>query len=165
MHESDDDLAAVQDLLDRSHAGSGEHLRRAFSQDQRLSAAELVDALPGIFEMHLAVVTPTGAPLVAPVDGFLVRGKVCLGLPAASVRTGLVRRDPRVSASYIGERASFIVHGAVVETDDELFESTATELYVAQYGDWFRQHLEEQRRTGGAGLSGVIEPRVLFAKR
>jgi hypothetical protein len=162
VHETDDDVAALQDLLDRSRAGSGEHLRQAFGPP--LSAAELVAALSGIFEMHLAVVTSAGAPLVAPVDGFLLRGRVCVGLPPASVRTGLVRRDPRVSASFIGERCSFIVHGSVVEVDDDLFDSTATELYVAQYGDWFRDHMAEQQRKNGRGFAGVIEPRVLFAK-
>jgi hypothetical protein len=163
VKETDADLAALQALLDRSHAASGEHLRLAFDQEQRLSARELVDALPGLFEMHLAVVTSDGAPLVAPVDGFLLRGKIGVGLPAASVRTGLVRRDPRVSASYIGETCSFIVHGTVVEVQDELFDSTATELYVAQYGDWFRDHLERMR-TEAPGFAGIIEPRVLFAK-
>jgi hypothetical protein len=169
VHETADDLASLQDLLDRSHRSSGAHLRSAFDQEHRLSASELVAALPGIVEMHLAVVTGAGAPLVAPVDAFLFRGKVCFGLPAVSVRTPLLRRDPRISASFVSERVSFILHGTAVEvTDDhpwsERFEATAIELAVAQYGEGIKEWLERKRATDGTGYGGIAEPRVLFAK-
>lgn len=100
MRETDEDLERLQALLERSFDRSGEHLRSAFGQEHRLSAASLVDRLPGLFEMHFAVIAADGAPLVAPVDGFVLRGKICLGLPAPAVRARLVRRDPRVSASF-----------------------------------------------------------------
>ena len=170
MRETEDDLAELQDLLDRSHRGSGEHLRSAFDQENRLPARSLVESLPGIFEMHFAVVTGQGAPLVAPLDGFLLRGKVCLGLPEKSVRARCVRRDPRVSASYVGEGVSFIVHGTVTEVGDghpwaDLLDETSRSLYVAQYGDGFNEWLDRKQATEGRGFAGFIEPRVMFAKR
>ena len=169
MRETAGDLAELQDVLDRSHQRSGEHLRSAFDQEHRLSATELATSLVGIFEMHLAVVTSDGKPLVAPVDGFLLRGKVCVGLPERSVRARLLRRDPSVSASYIGEGASFIVHGTVTEVGPghdlfELFSATARDLYVAQYGDGFAEWMDRRVATEGPGFSGIIEPRVMFAK-
>jgi hypothetical protein len=169
LHETDDDIDRLQDLLDRSHARSGEHLRSAFDQANRVSATTLVERLPGIFEMHLAVVTADGAPLAAPVDGFVLRGTICIGLPERSVRARLVRRDPRVSASFVSDTVSFIVHGTAVEVDEahpwfDLYDRTARGLYVAQYGEWFDDWLTQKQEREGRGFSGFIEPRVLFAK-
>lgn len=41
MRETDDDLEALQNLLDVSFARSGEHLRSAFDQEHRLPARTL----------------------------------------------------------------------------------------------------------------------------
>ena len=169
MHETGDDLARLQAVLDRSFEGSGEHLRSAFDQENRLSAEALVEALPGIFEMHLAVTAADGSPLVAPVDGFFLRGNVCVGLPAKSVRARRVRRDPRASASFVGDSASFIVHGTLLEVREghplvDLFDVTTRRLYAEQYGGWFNDWLDHKQATEGRGFTGFVEPRVMFAK-
>lgn len=126
--------------------------------------------MPPIFEMHLAVVTSAGAPLVAPVDGLCFRGRVWIGLPPASVRARLLLQDPRASASYASDAISFIVHGRFVPVDfgdpeREAFDVLARRLYVAHYGEWFDAWLAERLRTEGAGPTGFIEPRAMFAKR
>src|SRR5262245_45688985 len=100
MHETDDDLRALETLLSESHRMGGRHLRSIFTDAARPSAAELVRKLSNIFEVHLATTTVGGAPLVAPVDGCFFKGKLWFGVPADSLRTTLLRRDPRVSASY-----------------------------------------------------------------
>jgi len=169
MRETDGDLEDLQRLLDASFAGSGEHLRSAFDQERRLSAEALVTLLPGLFEMHLAVGTAAGAPLVAPVDGFLLRGKICLGLPAISVRARLVRQDSRVSVSFNTDGVAFIAHGTFVEVAEghpmvELFDDTSRQLYVDQYGDWFGDWLDRKLEVEGRGVTGYIQPRVIFAK-
>ncbi len=156
-------------VLDASFAGSGEHLRSAFDQEHRLSAREFTARLPGLFEMHLAVVTGDGAPLVAPVDGYLFRGRVCLGLPQQSARARLIRNDARVSASFDAEHVSFIVHGAFVEVDEGHewwagFDERTRRLYTDQLGDWFDEWLDDKIEREGRGTSGYIEPRVMFAK-
>ena len=46
MHETEDDLRALEDLLDRSHANAGPHLRSIFSDERRIPAAELPALLP-----------------------------------------------------------------------------------------------------------------------
>jgi len=48
MLESADELSALQALLDRSHAGSTEHLRDIISEDRRLTAANIVALLTGM---------------------------------------------------------------------------------------------------------------------
>jgi hypothetical protein len=100
MLESETDLAQLQLLMDRSLGAAGPHLRPIFGGDNWLTAEELSGALDGIFELHLAVVARTGAPLVAPIDGISFRGKISFGLPEGAVRAQLLRLEPRVSASY-----------------------------------------------------------------
>lgn len=170
MHETDRDIAELQRVLDASIENSGEHIRSAFGQDTRPTASEIAAALSGIFEMHLAVVTSGGAPLVAPIDGIFYRGQVWAGIPVKAVRSRLVRRDPRVSASYNASDFAFIVHGWFREppADDpkgDGFAALARSLYVEQYGDWFEAWLDERERTEGPGVTGYIEPRRIFAKR
>jgi hypothetical protein len=169
VEETDGDLVRLQLVLDESAERSGGHLRSAFAQDRRPSAQQLADALVGIFEMHLAAVTSDGTPLVAPVDGIFYRGRVWVGLPAHSVRAKLVRRDPRVSASYNAARVAFIVHGTFREPgldDPERrgFDRLSRSLYVEQYGDWFGPWMDKRDQTTGPGVTGFIEPRRMYAK-
>lgn len=169
MEETDADIDHLQLVLDESAIGSGGHLHTAFAQETRPSARQLAAALTGIFEMHLAVVTSDGAPLVAPIDGILYRGRVWIGIPPQAVRSRLIRREPRVSASYNADNVAFIVHGLFREppTDDAQrrgFDALARSLYTQQYGDWFGAWLDERDRTTGPGVTGYIEPRRLYAK-
>ncbi len=167
MRETPAEIDSLQDMLDRSFERSGEHLRSAFQQTKRPTATALVGALPGIFEMHLAVATSTGAPLVAPVDAVLFRGQVWFGLPGTAVRARLLKRDRRVSASYVADGIALIVHGSAVTPDNarvEEFEQVTRELYVALYGKgWLDWHAAQQFGAGPAGFSGYIQPRVMFA--
>jgi hypothetical protein len=124
-----------------------------------------------IFEMHLAVITSDGAPLVAPIDGVFFKGKVWFGLPAAALRARLVRRGPRVSASYTrGESFAFVVHGVareVSELDPQFapYSAYTQELYVNAYGPgWIKWH-EKNRGNAGEQYSGFIEPTRMFVKR
>lgn len=170
MHESEDDLTELQRVLDASIEQGGEHLRSAFGQETRPTARQVVEALSGIFEMHLAVATADGAPLVAPIDGIFYRGRVWIGIPPKAVRARLVRRDPRVSASYNVTDFAFIVHGRFHEPpkDDGKrlgFTEVARALYVEQYGDWFGPWMDERDRANGPGVTGFIEPRRMYARR
>jgi hypothetical protein len=171
MRESETDLTQLQGLMDRSLGAAGPHLRSIFDDSNRLTAGELAAALDGIFEMHLAVVASTGAPLVAPIDGVLFRGRIWFGLPAGTVRARLLRRDPRVSASYTRRSFAFIVHGKAQEAEEasdswKEYEGLLRDLYVAQYGpgwtEWY-EHLRQQPRD--LSFTGYIDPRVMFAKR
>jgi hypothetical protein len=170
VRESDFELDELQALLDRSAEASGAHLRSAFDQSNRLTARALCDALPGIFELHLAVLSGAGAPLVAPLDGILFRGKVWIGLPDGALRARLVRRDPRVSASYNAPSVAFIVHGTAreVSADDPLlddYSEHALGLYAEQFGDaWLAWRKAQARPPDSLEFTGYIEPRVMFAK-
>ena len=169
MRETPADLDRVQARLDEGRRQAGPHLRRAFGE-KATTAAELVAALDGIFEMHLAVLTRSGAPLVAPIDGVLFHGDVWFGVPAAAVRTSLLRADPRVSASYTSGETAFIVHGEARELEPGTplaveWEELTTELYVAQYGpQWLEWRDRNRTEEPDRSFTGWIEPRRLFAK-
>ena len=171
MRETEADLVELQALLDRSDGAAGPHLRSIFDDRQRATASDVVATLDGVFEMHLATVTAGGAPLVAPLDGILFHGKVWFGLPAASLRARLVRRNAAVSASFTRESFAFIVHGTAHELEPGTapateFDALVRELYVGLYGPgWLEWHERHKRETGGDdGFNGWIEPRRMFAK-
>ena len=42
-HETPEDIAELQRLLDASHAAAGPHLREIFSDERRVAAADLLE--------------------------------------------------------------------------------------------------------------------------
>jgi hypothetical protein len=171
VRETPAEIETLQKLLDESDLNAGEHLRLIFGGANRLSATELIAKLNGIFEIHPATLTRDGSPLVAPIDAIFLHGKVFLSIASTAVRSGLLRRDPRVSVSYTDGSFGLIVHGVAIEIPDESdaaheFLEVARELYVAMYGPgWITFHEQRRREKQGRDWSGSIDPRVMFAKR
>ena len=57
MHETAADLAALQELLDRSYANAGAHLLRIHTPERRLTAEQLCERLQGMCLLALATVS------------------------------------------------------------------------------------------------------------
>ena len=95
MYETGEDLARLQDLLDRSYARAGQHLRAITTPERRLTAGQVSAYLHGIKHIALATATADGRPRVGPVDGFFVRGRFHCGTSPTSMR---VRLPTRVSS-------------------------------------------------------------------
>jgi uncharacterized pyridoxamine 5'-phosphate oxidase family protein len=150
VHETADDLDALQRLLDSSYAAAGEHLRRVITPERRLSAPALAARLDGVRLLALATSTADGRPIVGPVDGVFYRGAFWFGSAPDSVRFRHIRARPDVSATHIeGEPFSVTVHGRAVLADlrDPAragFRAALAELYTPRYGDgwidWAEQH-------------------------
>jgi hypothetical protein len=140
VHETADDLAALQELLDRSYAGAGEHLLRIHTPERRLGAKPLADRLTGMCLLSLATVTADGRPIVGPVDGIFFRGAFHFGSSPDSVRFRHIRARPQVSATYLpGEELGVAVHGRaeMVDVSSGPFRDTLLEVYVPRYGpEW-----------------------------
>lgn len=94
MHETDADLAALQDLLDRSVAHAGTQLRRVITPERRLDAPRVCRRLDGVSLLALATVTADGRPLVSPVDGVFYRGAFYFGSAPDSVKFRHIRARP-----------------------------------------------------------------------
>ncbi len=142
MHETEADLANLQQMLDASHRAAGEHLRSIFLDDRRLDAAGLTALLPGVQILSLATVTADGRPLVGPVDGLFYRGHFYFGSSPDSVRFRHIRARPHVSATHVrGEELAIVVHGVAHEintssTDQTGFRDYAVEVYGEQWNEW-----------------------------
>jgi len=143
MHETADDLAKLQELLDRSYAAAGEHLQRIITPERRLTAAEVAERLTGMSLLSLATVTADCRPRVGPVDGVFFRGAFYFGSAPDSMRMRHLRTRPQVSATHVPrEELSVTVHGraAFVDVKDPKnleFRQALLEVYVPLYGeDW-----------------------------
>jgi uncharacterized pyridoxamine 5'-phosphate oxidase family protein len=148
VHETAEDLAALQDLLDRSAAAAGGHLQMILTPERRLRAPELCARLPGMSLLVLATVTTDGRPLVGPVDGIFYRGAFYFGSSPDSVRFRHIRHRPHVSASHLpGEHLAVTVHGRAVPVDVRSseqagFRQTLLEVYVPRYGPEWENFLD-----------------------
>jgi Pyridoxamine 5'-phosphate oxidase len=149
VHESPDDIAALQELLDRSYAAAGPHLLRIHTLERRLNAEEVVERVTGMCLLTLTTVTADCRPIAGPVDGIFYRGAFHFGSSPDSVRFRHIRRRPQVSATHLpGEELGITVHGHAAPVDvraDEGrgFRRTLLEIYVPRYGpDWEEEFLD-----------------------
>jgi hypothetical protein len=165
MHETAEDLARLQRLLEASRADAGSHLREVFADERALTAADVVPLLDGVRILAVATVSAAGEPIVAPLDGILYRGSFHVGTSRTSVRARHLAARPTVSAAWIdGERYAVVVHGRAVAVDlaDPIargFRDCLVGLYGPRFGagwiDWATAEAVYFR----------IEPRKMFASR
>jgi len=144
MHETPEDLAALQELLDRSYASAGEHLRGIITPERRLSAEQVAERLRGMSLLALATATADGRPIVGPVDGIFLRGAFYFGSSPSSLRFRHLRARPHVSATHLrGEELAVTVHGraALVPAEGQL-RKTLLEVYVPRYGAQWESFLD-----------------------
>jgi len=148
MHETDEDLAALQVLLDRSYANAGEHLLRIHTPEHRLTAEEVCARLTGMRLLALATVSSAGRPIVGPVDGIFFRGAFHFGSAPDSVRFRHIQARPHVSATHLpGEDFAVTVHGRAVPLDvgaeeNAVFRQTLLDVYVPRYGEEWSHFLD-----------------------
>jgi Pyridoxamine 5'-phosphate oxidase len=145
VHESDEDLAALQDLLDRSYAAGGKHLLRIHTPERRLTAAQVAERLQGMVLLALATATADGRPIVGPVDGIFYRGAFHFGSSPDSMRFRHIARRPHVSATHLpGEELGVTVHGRATRVPVEGgFREALLSIYVPRYGaEWETDFLD-----------------------
>ncbi len=150
MHETPDDLTALQQLLDASDARAGAHLRSIITPQRRLTARQLAEVLTGMRLLVLATVTADGRPIAGPVDGIFYRGAFHFGSAPDSLRFRHIRARPQVSATHVpGEELAVTVHGRAIELDMTALENaglrqTVLDIYVPRYGADWEQFLDRE---------------------
>jgi hypothetical protein len=159
MHETEEELEALQGLLDASYARAGAHLRYIWGEESRLDARQLCAELKGVQVLDLATVTPRCEPRVAPVDGLFFRGRFWFGSSPTSGRFRNIRANPAVSGSVTRGLETFLVlvHGNAVEADPRGpdaggFADYARETYDF---DWDAAH--------PTAPYALIDPRTMLA--
>jgi len=148
MHENADDIATLQDLLDRSYAAAGSHLLGIHSPGRRLTAADLAARLQGMRLLVLATVSSAGRPVTGPVDGVFHHGSFYFGTSPDAVRWRHLRHNQAVSATHLpSEDWAVIVHGVAVPVDTSRphpdgLRATLLEVYTPRYGPQWEQFLD-----------------------
>ena len=118
MHETPEDLAALQDLLDRSYAQAGPHLLRIITPERRLSAEQVAERLTGCGCWRSRPSRPTGGRS----SGRSTASSSAARSTSARRRTPCASRHigarPQVSATHLpGEELAVTVHGRAVPVD------------------------------------------------
>ena len=150
MHETREDLEALQQLIDSSYAAAGPHLLSIHEPERRLTAAQVAERLVGMCLLNLATVTADCRPIVGPVDGIFYRGAFYFGSSPDSVRFRHIARRPQVSATHLpGEELAVTVHGRAVTVDVQAPEGaglrrTLLEVYVPRYGPEWEEFLDSE---------------------
>ena len=146
MHETPEDLAALQDVLDRSYDGAGQHLHRIITPERRLTAEQVAERLTGMCLLALATATADGRPLIGPVDGVFFRGAFHFGSAPDSVRFRHIRARPHVSATHLpGEELAVTVHGRAEIVDvgpGTAFRQALLDVYVPRYGPGWEKFID-----------------------
>lgn len=129
MLETDAEMAALQRLLDASHAGSTEHLREIINDDRTLSARTVVALLTGMKVLAVATVTAQGEPRISALDGHFLHGTWTFSTSGAAAKARHMRARPSVSVAHVeGEVLAVFSHGRVErmrESDPDWAETIA----------------------------------------
>jgi nitroimidazol reductase NimA-like FMN-containing flavoprotein (pyridoxamine 5'-phosphate oxidase superfamily) len=148
VHETAEDLADLQSLLDRSYARAGTHLLRILTPERRMTADQVAERVTGMSLLALATVTADCRPIVGPVDGVFFRGSFHFGSAPDSVRFRHIRERPQASATHLpGEELAVTVHGRAVAVDvsseaEAEFRRTLLEVYTPRYGAEWEKFLD-----------------------
>jgi hypothetical protein len=146
MKEQPDDLAALQELIDRSYAAAGPHLLAIHTPERRLSAEQVCERLTGMRLLALATVSAAGRPVVGPVDGIFLHGAFHFGSAPESARARHIAARPWVSATHLpGEELAITVHGRAEPVDVSAgdLRETLLSIYVPRYGESWADMLED----------------------
>jgi hypothetical protein len=177
MHETPEDIDALQTLLDRSLQHAGKNLRDVHSQGRQLSAAELSERLQGPRWLVVATVSSDCRPFTVQVDGTFYRGRFYFGVSdRCSLKARHLARNPAISATHVpddnwvvtvhgrAERADVSrdggpgIHGVLVHTYRQRYGPEWTDEAVTSDSIYFRIEpdrmftldLTEVRRANGA---------------
>lgn len=136
MFETPDEIAALQALLDASHASSTEHLRSIINDERKLSARDLVALLTGMKVLSVATVTAGAEPRISAMDGHFLHGTWTFSTSGAAAKARHMRVRPSVSVAHVdNEEMAVFSHGLVVrmgESDQDWAETISH--WTAHYG-------------------------------
>ena len=144
MHETPEDIRALQDLLDRSYARAGAHLRSITTPERRVTAEDLAAELTGMCLLVVATVTADCRPIAGPLDGIFYRGAFHFGTAPDSICYRHLLARPQVSATHLPrEEFAVNVHGRAVPVEvTGGFRETLLEVYVPRYGPEWESFLD-----------------------
>jgi len=117
VYETEAELAGLQDLLDESLAGAGQHLRGIIRPGERtLTAAQLVGVITGMCTLAVSSVTARCEPRVSGADGHFLHGCWIISTARSAVKARHFAARPAVSVAHLrGDDFGVFTHGTVHE--------------------------------------------------
>ena len=120
MYETPDEMAALQELLDRSHAGATDHLRDIINAERRLTARDLVALLTGMKVISVATVTAQGHPRISAMDGHFLHASWSFSTSGTAAKARHMHVRPDVSVALVDhEELAVFSHGRVEEMQEQ----------------------------------------------
>ena len=101
MYETESEVTALQELLDRSHAGATEHLQAIIHDERRLTAADLVALLTGMKVLSVATVTAGGEPRISALDGHFLHATWSFSTSGTAAKARQLAARPQTSVAHI----------------------------------------------------------------
>src|SRR3954452_8998260 len=112
MLETPDETAALQALLDASHAKASGHLRNIIDDDRTLTATDLVALLTGMKVLSVATVTAAGEPRISALDGHFLHGTWSFSTSRTAAKAAHLAARPATSVAHVdGEAMAVFSHG------------------------------------------------------
>lgn len=136
MLETLDEVAALQRLLDASHASSSEHLRSIVTDDRTLTARDLLALLTGMKVLSVATVTSRGEPRISAMDGHFLHGTWTFSTSGSAAKARHLQARPSVSVAHVdNEELAVFSHGGAeqMRSSDVDWEETLAH-WTAHYG-------------------------------
>lgn len=158
MHETADEIAALQELLDASIASDNEHLLAIMTPERRLTAEQMLPLLHGMQVLVVATATADGRPLTSCVDGHFLHGRWVFTTDASATKARHLAARPAVSATHVrGEELGIFTHG----TAERL---TPGHPAYAEVEDHLTTHYGSSPSTWAPDIAYLrIEPRWMLA--
>jgi len=169
VNETAEEMAALQELLDRSAAGGGPHLSGIIDADRRLTATQLCERLTGMRLLTVATVT-AGRLEVQDMTTFETdSGTWYFSTSPGSVRMRHLRKRPAISATYLpGESLQVSVHGRAEIfpfSDQEHgapLKQAMLDHYVPIQGPSFEEWINNNQDDGALGARIIAEKMFTF---
>lgn len=142
MYETDEEIAKLQAIMDRSFQRLGPHAAVIITPERWLSARQVVKYLVGMKHIVVGTVNSRGEPRVAPVDGHFLHGRFWFGTGKAALRIQHLRRSPAISACHLaGDDLAIVVHGHAAlfgpeDREGEEMRAHFTEYYGSDPYTW-----------------------------
>lgn len=112
MYETEEQIAELQAVIDRTFERIGRHTAAIIRPGRRLNARQVVKYLEDMKHIVVGTVTSKGEPRVAPVDGHFLRGRFWFGTASGAFRIQHLQRNPAISACHLaGDDLGIVVHG------------------------------------------------------
>jgi hypothetical protein len=169
VKETPEELAALQDLLDRSAAAGGPHLSGIIDADRRLSAGQLCERLTGMRLLTVATVTADGRPLTGAVDGYFLHGCWYFSTSPESVRMRHLRERPAISATHLPDESLQVsVHGRAEvfafadPVHGEPLKQAMLDHYVPIQGPSFEEWMANNQDDGALGARIIADKMFTF---